>query len=206
MKIDKVAVTWGDDGKPSCSQAKTTAGRALYGASSPRQHRTDPLRTLAEDRVPNLPIARQIFHHICFVFAIFPTSTISAALASVRRELPLPSLAMASKMASVSKRKSVVPSTSKATSGGNKGGGCGGDGSGGEQSCSWKRCGPSTQPSAGSIRPKSMADGFDSSPLHVKRGYSVGVGAVGSSHGRYGGSIGPRSPPFGLQSSWDPPR
>ena len=65
---------------------------------------------------------------------------------------------------------------------------------------------PSTQPSAGSIHPKSMADGFDSSPLHVKRGYPVGVGAVGSSHGRYGGSIGPRSPPFRLQSSWDPPR
>jgi len=40
---------------------------------------------------------------------------VSATLASVRRELPLPSSAMANKMASVSKRKSVVPSKSRAT-------------------------------------------------------------------------------------------
>lgn len=41
---------WGDDGKRSCSQAKTTTGRALYGASPPRRRRADPTV-----RAPNLP-------------------------------------------------------------------------------------------------------------------------------------------------------
>jgi hypothetical protein len=61
---------------------------------------------------------------------------------------------------------------------------------------------PTPNPSAGTIHPQSLSDGFDSSMIHCRQGYMVGFGAVGSSHGRCG-SISPSSP-FGHQSSWDP--
>ncbi|KAG2582622.1 hypothetical protein PVAP13_6KG156918 [Panicum virgatum] len=92
---------------------------------------------------------------------------------------------MASKMASVSKRKSVVPLKSKATEAAATREAVAAASRVARGSGAAPTCVPSMQPSAGSIRPQSMADGFDSSPLHVKRGYPVGVGAVGSSHGRY---------------------
>ena len=175
------------------------AGRALYGASSPRQHRTDPLHALAEDRAPNLPpymfrfchfspprqsppLLRRLFVGSC----PFPLQRWLARWHRFRRG-SLWYLRRARRRAAAT-REAVAAATAAAASRVARGSGAA----------------PSTQPSAGSIRPQSMADGFDSSPLHVKRGYPVGVGAVGSSHGRYGGSIGPRSPPFGLQSSWDP--
>ncbi|CAD6268474.1 unnamed protein product [Miscanthus lutarioriparius] len=61
---------------------------------------------------------------------------------------------------------------------------------------------PTPNSSAGTIHPQSLADGLDSSPIHGRRGYLVGFGAVASSHGRCA-STGPSSP-FGHQSNWDP--
>jgi len=62
---------------------------------------------------------------------------------------------------------------------------------------------PTPNSSAGTIHPQSLTDGLDSSPIHGRRGYPVGFGAVAYSHGRCA-STSPSSPPFGHQSNWDP--
>ena len=132
-------------------------------------------------------------------------------------------------MSSVSKRKAAIPSKNKATAAAAMAAATGavvaaaasrvphGSGSASAPNlaglsngatAAFVDCGssssPAPNPSAGSIHPQSIADDFDSSPIHGRRGFPVGFAAVGSSLDRCGGSIGPSSPPFGHQSSWDP--
>ena len=175
MRRESEAVVSWDDGEGSCSQTNSTASFVLYGAVFLSRHpRGSSCAREGKNHAKNPHI-----YSICLSRISFEEQDDGSATSgddyehtSLRKRLGLaPNLAGFS-------NGMAAPFVGRGSS-----------------------SSPTPNPSVGSIHPQSMADGFDSSPIHGKRGFLVGFGVVGSSLGRCGDSISPSSPPFGHQSS-----